>query len=623
MCGITGFIDFSAAGNDARAVINAMTGTLQHRGPDDLGVHVEENRKGSLALGHTRLSILDLSQSANQPMHLGDELTLVFNGEIYNYIELRDTLKGLGHTFTTSGDSEVILHAYKQWGSECFKYFNGMWALAIWDRTKDRLILSRDRFGKKPLYYYKNAEQFVFASEIKALLMHPSVPKLPNEEKIARYLTCNYRYVDIDDYSFFRDIYHIPKSGYFELAHPEEVVAGKYWELDLDNSHVPASDSQAKDEFRDLLVDAISIRLRSDIPVGCLLSGGLDSSSIAAIATSVLGKDIEFFSGITGKGIQAYDESEFIEVLRKKIGFRHKYVMPDPGELFETLNEMLAFHDEPVCTVTWYNLYLICRQIASDGIHVLLNGHGGDELLGGYWDHYHFNHFDLNRCDPAAFDNEMQAWLDNHGRDPDEYSYYRDFIQQTVFDEKDESGRHGKYLHALHAEYQHVGSFDFVMTNPAGSILQNRLYSELMRETIPASLRAEDRNTMAFSIESRSPFLDYRLAEYCFSLPGKMKIRGGLGKWLLRESMEGILPDEIRLRKDKSGFVAPADEWFRTVNRQEISRMISSPDFRCAKYLDRGKVHAIFEEHLAGIKNHYMFLWQLINIELWLKRFFG
>lgn len=599
-----------------------MTGTLQHRGPDNNGTYFEEKNSFSIGLGHTRLSIIDLSDNACQPMHLGDELVLVFNGEIYNYIELRQTLRGHGYKFLTSGDSEVILHAYSHWGCECFKYFNGMWALAIWDKIKGRLILSRDRFGKKPLYYFREGNQLVFASEIKALLRHPSVPKLENEEKITRYLAYNYRYVDIDTDSFYKDIQHVPKSGFFDIATPENMELGTYWKLDLQTEIGPGDDEKAKSEFRELLVDAVSIRLRSDIPVGCLLSGGLDSSSIAAIATKVLGKDIEFFSGITGRGIQAYDESEFIEVLREKVGFRHKYVIPEPSDLFETLDEMLSFHDEPVCTVTWYSLYLLCRQIADDDIHVLLNGHGGDELLGGYWDHYHFNLFDLKNTDTNTYNREKQAWLDNHQRNPEEITYYDDFIRAKIMKQGDESIRHGTYLEYLNVSCRERFASPFEMTSSSQSLLKSRLYSEIMSETIPASLRAEDRNTMAFSIESRSPFLDYRLVEYCFSLPGDLKIRDGLGKWLLRESMEGILPDEIRLRKDKAGFVAPADVWFRTVNKKEIIDLISSPDFRCAKYLDRVKVKELFIEHLEGIKNHQMFLWQMINVELWLRQNF-
>lgn len=622
MCGITGFFDFSGTGASTVAVLEEMTASLYHRGPNDNGTYFEENDKFSLGLGHRRLSIIDLSHSASQPMHLGDELVLVFNGEIYNYIELRETLRSHGYIFTTSGDSEVILYAYKHWGCECFKYFNGMWALAIWDRTRSRLILSRDRFGKKPLYYYKSSNQLVFASEIKALLKHPSIPKIENEEKITRYLAYNYRYVDIDTHSFYKDVFHVPKSGYFDIAHPEEIESGTYWELDLHTSHDPGDDDRAKAEFRDLLVDSVSIRLRSDIPVGCLLSGGLDSSSIAAIATRVLGKDLEFFSGITGKGIQAYDESEFIEVLRDEIGFRHKYVAPDPCDLIETLDEMLSFHDEPVCTVTWYNLYLICRQIAKDNIHVLLNGHGGDELLGGYWDHYQFNLFDLKTADPSAYDREIKAWQENHQRNPDEIAYYEAIIRDKILAKGDESERHGNYLEVLDAVHRELVTRPFEMTKTSGSLLKSRLHSEIMSETIPASLRAEDRNSMAFSIESRSPFLDYRLVEYCFSLPNHLKIREGLGKWLLRQSMEGILPDKIRLRRDKAGFVAPADEWFRTVNRKEISDFISSPDFRCAKYLDRDKVQALFKEHLEGKKNHHMFIWQMINVELWLRQNF-
>ena len=624
MCGLVGFLDFTGSEASSQSVLDSMVGTLLHRGPDDNNIYYEDkgDKEYCLGLGHTRLSIIDLSVNAGQPMHLGDELVMVFNGEIYNYIELRNELKSYGYVFSTSSDTEVILYAYKHWGTSCFNFFNGMWAIAIWDKQKEKLVLSRDRFGKKHLYYYHKDGLIIFASELKALFKHPAVPKIENEEKISRYLAYNYRYIDIDNDSFFKNIYHVPKSSFFEISSKNELLVNQYWALDTESEKEQIDDHEAKNKFKDLLIDAVSLRLRSDVPVGCLLSGGLDSSSIAVIASRVLGKPIEFYSGITSKGVHEYDESQYIEVLKKKIGMKHKYITPNPNNLLDTLGEMLSYHDEPVCTVTWYNLYLICKQISEDNIHVLLNGHGGDELLAGYWDHYHYNLFDLKTAHKDAYLSEKNAWLENHQRNPGEIDYYSDFISNNHFGEGNEASRHGLYISYLNENYRELFKRDFRLTQPSNSLLKSRLHSEMINETIPSSLRAEDRNTMAFSIESRSPFIDYRLAEFCFSLPNKFKIRGGIGKWLLRESMENILPDEIRLRKDKAGFIAPADIWFRTVNKNEILDLINSSNFRSSKYLDVKKVKQLFEEHVLGKKNHHMFLWQMINVELWLRKNF-
>jgi len=628
MCGIAGFIRKSRTGYDIGAVINDMTSALTHRGPDDSGVVLSSFKEGAggdcVAFGHRRLKIIDLSEKAHQPMKDGTgDLIIVYNGEVYNYVELKDELIKKGYNFASSSDTEVVLNAYKEWGSGCFARFNGMWALAIFDKKNRKVVLSRDRFGKKPLYYYKTKNEFVFASEIKAILRYPGVVKKPNYAKIYRYLSTSYRYVDVDNESYFDGILQVPKSSFMEIDGTLDARTSAYWKLDARAVNDGISDAEAIDHFRDLLIDSVKIRLRSDVPVGCMLSGGMDSTSITAIAYKILKNPITAFSGITGNVKGVYDESEYIDSVIKDTKADFHYIRPEPADLFDTVSEMLGFHDEPICTVTWFSLYLIAKKVKSEETPVLLNGHGGDELLAGYWDHYHYNFYDMARKgDNDAMEHEMVAWKENHGRPVAEIDRYKRYIGELVDKGISEMSRFPDYSGCFNDGFASRFKKDIRWHNPYETFLSKRLYSEMLFETVPASLRPEDRNTMSQSIESRSPFLDYRLAEYCFSLPNSLKIRDGLGKWLLREAMKGILPEKVRTRKDKAGFIAPADEWFRTINRDRLKELIDSPVFKERGILDAAKVKSVFEEHLSNKKNHAMFLWQVINLELWFKRFF-
>jgi len=626
MCGITGFIGIGNPNYNTNNIINSMTDSILHRGPDNGGGLLDNDVNGRyIAFGHRRLTIIDLSDMGRQPMTNDDKsIWLTFNGEIYNYLELKEELKGKGHTFKSTSDTEVVIAAYEEWGTNCFSRFNGMWAMAIYDRHQRKLILSRDRFGKKPLYYYKTDNELIFASEIKAFQMHPNVTLAPNYEKIFRYISTNYRYVDIDNESYFADIYQVQKGCFIEIGFDLNVTNRHYWQLEIGSSLEGISDLEAVDRFRDLFIDSIRLRLRSDVPVGCMLSGGLDSTSITCVAYKILQTPIRTFSGITGDVKGVYDESDYIEAIVKATEAEHLYLRTDPAELFATTNEILAYHDEPLCTVTWYSLYLIAKKIKEQNITVVLNGHGGDELLAGYWDHYHYNLYDLQiDGDSSTFEYETKCWMENHRRDTSELLRTREYIERLSRGQISEMSRFLNYADCFSEEIRSSYTREINLSYPQkATYLSRRLYLEMLFETIPASLRPEDRNTMANSIESRSPLLDYRLAELCFSLPNRFKIRDGVGKWVLREAMKGILPEDIRTRKDKAGFIAPADEWFRTINRTQIEEMINSDLFKSRGIFNVKRVNEVFCEHLRGEKNHQMFLWQLINLELWFRRFF-
>lgn len=630
MCGIVGYYSFAPGHSIHRDELLVMTQALAHRGPDDWGCFLLNPagrdtamfrardddtpfRRGRLGLGHRRLSILDLSVKARQPMETADgQVWMVFNGEVYNYLELKRDLEKQGHRFQSTSDSEVVLKSYLEWGTDCFGKFNGMWAIAFFDRRTGYLILSRDRFGKKPLYYYQTHKFIIFASEIKAILLHPQVIKAVNLRKILNYAGRHYRYVDNDNESFFEGIVQVPKSSYLVINRDGHSRVARYWNLEEQKSPGrTCPESDLVEQFRELLGNAVEIRLRSDVPVGCMLSGGLDSSSISCLAAA-RNPNLITFSGVTGTGY--YDESEYMQEVNDHLKVPSRRIFPGPAELFPTLREMLIFHDEPVCTVTWYCNYTITREIAPYGVPVVLTGHGGDELLAGYWDHYHYYFSDLRR-QGMGDEAEFRCWLSNHGRPVAEYEREKEYIRRLHQDKHLEIAKYSQYLSALspglmrQAREPELGS-------PFTSDLSRRLYLELFYETIPPSLRAEDRNMMAFSLENRLPFLDYRLVEFCFRLDNSLKVRNGLGKWILREAMQGILPEKLRCRKDKTGFNAPADEWFRHEHRQEIWNLIEKRSFINQEIYNQEEVRKRFMEHLEG-QNHYMFFWQYINLHLW------
>ncbi|OEU71456.1 MAG: asparagine synthase (glutamine-hydrolyzing) [Desulfovibrio sp. S3730MH75] len=636
MCGITGFFALAPDNSITQDELKNMTRAIRHRGPNDSGCLLIDKKtgrkalfrdsesttaldRGEIGLGHRRLSILDLSERGQQPMgHAESGVWIVFNGEVYNYVELSKELESLGHRFETTTDTEVVLKAYVEWGGKCFAKFNGMWGLAIYDPRSDKLVLSRDRFGKKPLYYYDSGKYILFASEIKALFTHSKTPKEVNDKKLIDYAGRHYRYVDGDSESFFKDINQVPKGTTLTISSTGVRELNKYWEVApgplLTDEY---SEQDLVHMFRELLEDAVKIRLRSDVPVGCMLSGGLDSTSITCLAAEH-SADMHTFSGITGSG--CYDESEYIEAVVQKTGSKQQYIYPAPGDLFSILNEMLEFHDEPVCTVSWYCTYVLTKEIGKANIPVILTGHGGDELLAGYWYHYHY-HFKDMREKLGDDSSEHNAWLRNHKRNPEEYHLERKYVEELAADKSLELKKFSQYVGALSPRLRE-NSAKVMPESPFTGSLSRRLYLEMFSEAIPASLRAEDRNMMAFSIENRVPFLDYRLAEFCFRLGNSVKIKDGLGKWLLRESMKGILPEKVRTRKDKTGFNAPFDEWIRNENREQVEELMAANSYVNNEIYDHKKVKELYRKHLSG-ENHYMFFWQYINLNLWHNLFFS
>ena len=607
MCGIVGIVSLKQQPVE-KGRLQLMMRTLKHRGPDDEGIYSNDN----VGLGHVRLSIIDLSPSGHQPMH--DEsgrFTIVLNGEIYNYIELRQRLEGEGVLFSSSSDTEVLLKGFIHDGPAILDQLNGMFAFAIYDSVQKELFLARDRFGVKPLYYYSCDDEFIFASEIPAILSVYGKTSRANETAIFDYLAFNR--TDQTDNTFFEGIKKLQHGHCLSIK--DGTVSESCW-YDL-RTHVQGKTIQSDESyFRELLEDVIRLRLRSDVPVGVCLSGGLDSSTIVSIVSENLGhKDINTFSAVYESKYKA-DESGFINLYRDRLSNMH-FTFPTEQSLLDDLKDFVETHAEPVPSTGPYAQYCTMR-LASEHVTVTLDGQGADEALGGY--HYFYG------------------------------LYYKGLLKQfkivTLIKEmiKYVSIHHSLYAFKTFAFFLLPGRLrikarvkESGYINPSfakrfrSSVIADKLYgSKSMKEAlinhfeykIEHLLKWDDRNSMRFSIESRTPFMDYRLIEYLLCSEDSAKIKNGYTKSILRRSMKGILPEQIRMRRDKVGFATPEDVWFKSASfRPVIESILSSDSFRSRGIIDADKALSLYKKHCDGDIMISKDIWKWINLELWYRRF--
>lgn len=626
MCGIAGVINLNKEPLDG-GILEAMISTERHRGPDDKGVYVN----GSAGLGHARLSIIDLSREAGQPMRNEDSrLFIVHNGEIYNYLELMKELSGLGHKFKSKSDTEVILHAYEEWGERCLSRFNGMWAFSIIDLNKRSLFCARDRFGVKPFYYYIDDGTFAFASEIKSLLCHPKVRREVNDSAVYNYLVSGYGYMDISDETFFSGIRQLRQGHYATIALDGGPFTQKrYWDIDGRKRRALRPEEDTYDEFYALLEDAVRLRLRSDVPLGVSLSGGLDSSSVACVAAGLLKSSrLEAFSSCFDD--VAYDERRFIKPVLNKTNANAHYIFTKPERLFDELEQIVWHQDEPYSTLSIFPQWYVMKLAREEGVKVLLTGQGGDEVLGGYHKYYFYLFADLvNSGKWVAARNEMRRYAELQVAGSDVAGKVIKIIASHMMPRSIK----GTIRRCAERSVPQYMSKDFAAnsTNRVfterrfDSILNNDLYNALKISPLPSLLHIDDRSSMAHSVESRAPFLDYRLVEFVFSLGPEYKIRHGITKYVLRRSMKGILPEEVLARTDKMGFATPLGSWFRTCLKEKVRGIINSDSFQSRPYFDHPKVRDGLNRFLRGEdclgENGHFTVWSWVNLELWLRKY--
>jgi asparagine synthase (glutamine-hydrolysing) len=662
MCGIYGIWHTDGRAVDLPALRRAVT-CLQHRGPDDEGYLLVDSRSGrvrlcggdntraelglpsienytavigerfDLALGFRRLAILDLSPAGHQPMASPDGLCwLIFNGEIYNYIELRSELASRGHTFKTGTDSEVILAAYEQWGPECLSRFNGMWALALWDGRRRQLFVARDRFGVKPLYTVSGPRgTFAFASEIKGLLAGGVVSFRPSHSAVARFVAQGGYLSHARGETFFEGVQELPAAHYALITHRSRVPA-RYWSLPTRIERPQPSTGEALDCYSDLFTDAVRLRLRADVPVGTCLSGGVDSSSIVAVAGQLmqtehaislerLGEHQQTFSAVY-QDDGPWNERRYVDEVVATVGTAGNYVYPTADRLWDDLEELVWHQDEPFQSTSIFAQWCVMDLAHQRGVTVLLDGQGADEVLGGYRP-YAIWFGQLLRAGRIT-ETVMEAQAANRvtGLDPLPLMargvagqlpapILRRLRGSRVREAVAASGLHPDLGMTFQSSVAASGESYEGLEN-----LNKHLALLIMEDSLPNLLRYEDRNSMAFSIESRVPFLDYRLVEYVFTHAPDLRIRDGWTKWIQRKSIDKKLPADVVWRRDKVGFETPEQKWFRAGKAHLLDLLA---DDGASDYLDmayvRREAPRLIDAGNTGT------VWRWVNLVLWLKRF--
>lgn len=647
MCGICGILNINNNAVDTEK-LNQMAKLIRHRGPDDEGFVLINTNNGTnvhchgeetiaeikattnslsndiaanLGLGFRRLSILDLSPKGHQPMSIDNgEIWIVFNGEIYNYIELREELKRLGCTFTTATDTEVILNAYKIWGTECLNRFNGMWSFAIWDNSRKILFCARDRFGVKPFNYYYDGNQFIFGSEIKQIMAN-NIDKSLNNEVIYKSLKIG-SYLINSDCSYFKNIKILPHSHYLTIQN-EKLEIKRYYDLPTQTfGKSTLNFEDACISYRDLFSDAVKLRMRSDVEVGSALSGGLDSSAIVATAVGFTDKQFKTFSSYYTYAPQ-YDERKWIKLVTEKFKAQPFYVSADAETVMNDLEQITWHHDYPVPGSSAISQNYVMKIARENGVTVLLDGQGSDEITGGY--HHAFYRYYAYLLKSGKLIQFAKEYPDYVKYNPKgnltsklmKLAAVLFFAESSIY--KQEAKR--RLGNPLNLKFDDSSIFNNIKDLHTDK-LSNFLYNQMMSTSIQTLLHFEDRNSMAHSIESRVPFLDYRLVEFAFSLPSEYKIHKEKGKYIHREALKTIVPEEIMNRKDKVGFLAPGEHfWLRNEMKPYMENLLNSNEFINRDIYNHQFIRNEYKKYLNGNPTYANMLWQIMALEIWFKKF--
>ncbi len=623
MCGIAGVLRLDGLVSGPE-LAERMGEVLKHRGPDDAGSFAE----GPVALAHRRLSIIDLA-TGHQPMAT-ERAVITFNGEIYNYLELREELQARGRQFRTTSDTEVILQLYEEYGPECVSRLNGMFAFALYDRARRQVLLARDHFGVKPLYLHATAERVLFASEIKALLVDPAVRAEADLDGVRQYLT--FQYVQ-GTQTMFRGVSRLLPGEYrvIDLA-GGATRSVRYWEpsFQVDTDH---SERYFTERIRFLLEDAVRLQMRSDVPVGAYLSGGMDSSLVTTLAARLAPGRFQTFTGRFDEGPE-FDESGYARMVAEAAGAQMHLVTPTETDFIDLLPRLTWHMDEPVAGPGLFPQYMVSREAARH-VKVVLGGQGGDEIFGGYV-RYLVAYFE-QAIKGAIYDSNEEgehivsfsSILPNLAALKQYVPMMRQFWQSGLFEEMDRRyfrlvDRSGGSLSLLspafragcHGE-EMFERFGEVFNHPHTLSYYNKMTHYDLVANLPALLHVEDRVTMASSLESRVPLLDHRLTDLVASMPAGMKFRGGELKYILKRAIAGVLPDAVLDRKDKMGFPVPVHLWARGRARDFFADTLLSQRCRERGLFDVAQVEKLMATEGAFGRG----LWGLLNLELWYRTF--
>jgi asparagine synthase (glutamine-hydrolysing) len=623
MCGFTGIINKNNSFVDI-ALLKAMADKISHRGPDDEGSFIQ----GNIGFYHKRLSIIDL-KTGHQPMSFGD-ITIVYNGEIYNYIELRNDLLSKGHKFETQSDTEVIIRMYKEYGTDCVPLLNGMFAFILYDEKKQILIIVRDHFGIKPLYWYQDDHYVLFGSEIKSILEHPAINAIPNFKSIQEYLT--FQFI-LGEETMFENIYKI-RPGHYRVLDLKtwDFKKYQYWQpnFKLDPYH---TEEYFIVELRKILEDTIKIQLRSDVPVGTYLSGGIDSSLVTLLASKYYGKPLKAFTGAFREG-KEFDETEYARSACEACNAEMFTVYPTEQEFIDLMPKLIWHLDEPVAGPGIFPQYIVSRM-AKENVTVVLGGQGGDEIFGGYT-RYIIAYLEQALKGAIFESNEegehivsLRSILPNLPVLRNYIPLMKSFWKSEPFEPMDR--RYFNLINRMEDSTRYL-SKDFYFSYDSEMIFSrfqslfnysdtlsyyNKMTHFDLFGSLPALLQVEDRVSMAVSIESRVPLLDRRIVDLISVMPAGMKFKGGELKYLLKRAVKDIMPPKILNRKDKMGFPVPLHIWANNKTNNFIKDVLCSKQSRERGIFDTDNIsHLIESERPFGRA-----LWGLLSLELWFQQF--
>lgn len=622
MCGITGFFSYKNK-CETKKYYEAHK-KIAHRGPDDEGFiyknddksiehlsgddtidelkirgHILSKDCSSLILGHRRLSIIDLTSHGHQPFFY-DNLYLTYNGEIYNYIELREELKELGYIFETDGDTEVFLKAYHCWGVESFNKFNGMWAAAIYDGKNDDILLTRDRFGIKPLYYSIVDDNLIFGSEIK--FVSSFFEKLEaNGQMVYEYLRFNH--IDHTSQTLFKNIFQVEPSIYIHFSQ-KQINSVKYFDIkNVETSH---------EKVEECLKDSIKLRMRSDVEVGSLLSGGIDSSTILGLINSEkYTNKFQTFSAVFDE--EQFSEKKYIDEFKAdNLELKKHFIYPKAEDLTKIIDELIYTQEEPFRSLAVFSQYEIYRYVkANTNTTVLLNGQGADEIFTGYTNFYYVYFLELLRTfNIKLFFEEFNAFRENRSLPT------KNILMQLV------KTFLGMFLERK--DKYKIFNKSFIPTKPKKrfkDLLKNSLYENLTFSALREYLRYEDKNSMRFSLESRLPFLDYRVVQSVYSLNNEEKIKNGVSKFALRNIAKGKIPGETLNRKDKMGFVSPQEVWQKTILKDELDKAFEDIKLNgLFGFIDTQRVISLYEDYSQDKMSNWSLIWDIYIVYKWKQK---
>lgn len=626
MCGITGFIDLwnlsNARGADERAEqLHAMCRVIRHRGPDDQGVMLAPGA----ALGMRRLSIIDLA-GGHQPISNEDNsVTIVFNGEIYNYRELQKELQTRGHRFRTNSDTETIVHAYEEFGASCVDHLRGMFAFAIWDDREKKIFIARDRVGKKPLYYsVTRGGTLVFGSELKSLLEHPEVERNVNPHALDAYFSLGYV---PDPISIFENIEKLSPGHHLTFTNGRLRIE-RYWDFSYNSNGNGHKASDYLDELRALLHEAVKLRLVSDVPLGAFLSGGIDSSTVVALMSRHMDQPVKTFS--IGFNEDSHDELKYARLTAKKFGTDHHEFRVTP-DICEVVDQLAWHFDEPFADSSAIPTYVVSK-LAREHVKVVLTGDGGDELFAGYSRYMterNRSKFNLvprsvkeGLMDPISRKLPHRAWGRNylHNVALDPISRYLDTV--SVFTGLNKTSLYSSDFSDLLRDSSHLGAYFQELSHnvTTNAPLDSLLYID-SKTYLPGDILTKvDRMSMAVSLEARVPLLDHKLIEFVTRIPASLKLAGTETKHLFKQAIADLVPAEI-VNRPKQGFGVPIQEWINQQLRERIRDTLNDSRTLERGYVARAYVQVLLDEHKRGRRDHAMGLWSLLMLELWHRQY--